>query len=100
VKYRTGKYSRQLRSSWHDAWEAPGGPEALSLPVMSMLAEPAFALINRAARKGNPQARELVSYFVGQGVGLVDGIKSAATVVQEFKEDFADAVAATMAFVE
>ena len=38
------------------------------------------------------QARDLVSYFVGQGVGLIDSVKSAGAVVQEFKEDFADAV--------
>lgn len=99
-KHRTGKYSRQLRSSWHDAWEAPGAPAALPLPLMSMVAEPAFALINKAAQRGNAQARELVTYFVGQGVGLVDGVKSAARVVQEFKEDFAEAVATTMAFME
>jgi len=28
-KFRTGKPSRQLRSAWHDAWEAPGAPAAL-----------------------------------------------------------------------
>ena len=34
----------------------------------------------------------LVSYFVGQGVGLIDSVKSAGAVVQEFKGDFADAI--------
>ena len=33
-----------------------------------------------------------MSYFVGQGVGLIDSVRSAGAVVQEFKEDFADAV--------
>ncbi len=41
---------------------------------------------------GNARARDLVSYFVGQGVGLIDSVKSAGAVVQEFKEDFAEAV--------
>ncbi|MDB5567286.1 MAG: 2-nitropropane dioxygenase, partial [Tardiphaga sp.] len=45
------------------------------------------------AAAGNAQARDLVSYFVGQGVGLIDSVKSAGAVVQEFKEDFAEAVA-------
>ena len=44
------------------------------------------------AASGNEQARDLVSYFVGQGVGLIDSVKSAGAVVQEFKEDFIDAV--------
>jgi NAD(P)H-dependent flavin oxidoreductase YrpB (nitropropane dioxygenase family) len=61
---RTGKPSRQLRSSWTDAWEKPG----------------------------NPAARDLVTYFVGQGVGLIDSVKSTRQVVEEFKLDFADAL--------
>src|SRR5262249_36540980 len=35
---------------------------------------------------------DLVSYFVGQGVGLIDSVKSAGAVVQEFKEEFIEAV--------
>ena len=97
-KFRTGKYSRQLRSTWHDAWEAEGAPAALPMPLMSQLVEPAFDAVNRAALKGNPQARELVTYFVGQGLGLIESIKSATTVVLEFKEDFAEAVATTVEF--
>ena len=46
----------------------------------------AFNSIDRAAAAGNAQARDLVSYFVGQGVGLIDSVKSARRRVQEFKE--------------
>lgn len=99
-KYRTGKPSRQLRSPWHDAWEGQQALPALPLPVMSVLAEPAFAAVNKSAEAGNPKARELVSYWVGQGVGLIEAEKSAASVVQEFKEDFAEAVMALNASVE
>lgn len=91
-KARTGKPSRQLRSAWHDAWEGPGSPGSLPLPTMGLISQPAFAAIDRSVLAGNPRARELVSYWIGQGVGLVDGIKSAGSVVQEFKEEFADAV--------
>ena len=48
--------------------------------------------ITQAAEGGNEQARALVSYFVGQGVGLIDSVKSAGAVVQEFKEEFVEAV--------
>src|SRR3954466_12425158 len=86
------KRSRQLRSAWHDAWEGPESPGSLPLPLMSILSTPAFASIDRAADAGNERARELVSYWVGQGVGLVDSVKSCAQVVQEFMTDYAEAV--------
>ena len=90
---RTGKPARQLRSVWTDAWDrSPDCPGALPMPLQSMISRDAFISIDRAAAAGNAQARDLVSYFVGQGVGLVDSVKSAGTVVQEFKEDFAEAV--------
>jgi NAD(P)H-dependent flavin oxidoreductase YrpB (nitropropane dioxygenase family) len=88
-KARTGKPSRQLRSAWHDAWEGPDSPGALPMPQMSILSTPAFAAIDRAADAGNEQAKELLSYWVGQGVGLVDKVKSAEQVVAEFMDDFA-----------
>ncbi len=62
------------------------------MPLQSIISRDAFTSIDRAAAAGNAQARDLVSYFVGQGVGLIDSVKSAGAVVQEFKEDFADAV--------
>jgi hypothetical protein len=34
----------------------------------------------------------MVSYFVGQGVGLIDQVRSASGVVQEFKEDYLAAI--------
>ena len=89
---RTGKPSRQLRSRWHDHWDSPQSPGALPMPLMSMLCEPAFGLIERSAEAGNPQARELVTYFVGQGVGLIDGVRTARRVVEDFKQEFADAI--------
>ena len=90
---RTGKPARQLRSVWTDAWDrAPESPGALPMPLQSMISRDAFISIDRAAAAGNPQARDLVSYFVGQGVGLVDSVKSAGAVVQEFKEEFIEAV--------
>lgn len=90
---RTGKPARQLRSVWTDAWDrGPDSPGALPMPLQSIISRDAFDSIDRSAAAGNAQARDLVSYFVGQGVGLIDSVKSAGAVVQEFKEDFADAV--------
>ena len=92
-KGRTGKPARQLRSVWTDAWDrAPESPGALPMPLQSIVSRDAFNAIDRAAASGNAKARDLVSYFVGQGVGLIDSVKSAGAVVQEFKEEFAEAV--------
>jgi NAD(P)H-dependent flavin oxidoreductase YrpB (nitropropane dioxygenase family) len=90
---RTGKPARQLRSVWTDAWDrSPESPGALPMPLQSIISRDAFDAIDRAAAAGNARACDLVSYFVGQGVGLIDSVKSAGAVVQEFKEDFIEAV--------
>jgi NAD(P)H-dependent flavin oxidoreductase YrpB (nitropropane dioxygenase family) len=93
VKTRTGKPARQLRSSWTEAWErAPNSPGALPMPLMSLVSENALRSAQRAAEGGNTKARDLVTYFVGQGVGLIDSVRGAGQVVQEFKEEFLEAV--------
>ncbi len=97
---RTGKPSRQLRSAWTDAWEGPESPGPLAMPFQSLISEPALAAAQRAAEHGNPKARELVTYFVGQGVGLVDKVKSSREVVKEFMEEFAEALADMQALTE
>ena len=97
---RTGKPARQLRSAWHAAWDGPDSPGALPMPLMGMVSEPAFARIERAAAAGNAEARGLVSYFVGQGVGLVEQERSARAVVQDFREEFAVAISVLMATLE
>lgn len=91
-KCRTGKYSRQLKSAWTDAWEGVDSPGPLPMPFQTLISEPALAAAQRAAERGNPKARELVTYFVGQGVGLVDSVKSSRVVVKEFMEEFAEAI--------
>jgi len=98
-KCRTGKYSRQLRSAWTDAWETPGSPAPLPMPFQTLLSEPALRAAQRAAEQGNPRARELVTYFVGQGVGLIDQIKSCREVVREFMQEFAEALEEMQALV-
>jgi NAD(P)H-dependent flavin oxidoreductase YrpB (nitropropane dioxygenase family) len=90
---RTGKPARQLRSSWTEAWDrAPASPGALPMPLQSLISEHALRTVDRAAAAGNLAARDMVTYFVGQGVGLVDSVRSSGQVVQSFKEEFLDAV--------
>jgi NAD(P)H-dependent flavin oxidoreductase YrpB (nitropropane dioxygenase family) len=85
---RTGKHSRQLRSAWTDAWESDEAPIPLPMPLQSFVSEPALRKIDKLAEGGHAGAKELATYWVGQGVGLMNQKKSVRAVVQEFKEDF------------
>ncbi len=87
-KYRTGKYSRQLRSPWTEAWEADEAPKPLPMPIMSQVSEPALAKIAKLADGGHTGAKQLTTYWVGQGVGLMNSVQDTKTVVREFMEDY------------
>lgn len=80
---RTGKPARQLRSAWHDAWEAPGAPEPLPMPLQVLLAKDTWAVIDEAAEEGSAGAQELESFFVGQVVGRLDRLRRTAEVVTD-----------------
>ena len=99
-KARTGKYSRQLRSAWTDAWESEEAPAPLPMPLQSIVTEPAMARITKLAEGGHEGARQLASYFVGQGVGLMNDSVSARTVVYEFMQDFLGASERLNAFLD
>lgn len=93
TRCRTGKPARQLRSGWTEAWERdPASPGPLPMPLMSLVSEGALRSADKAAAAGNEKARDLVTYFVGQGVGLIHSVRSAGQVVQSFKEEFLEAV--------
>ncbi len=88
---RTGKHSRQLVSPWTEAWESEKAPDPLPMPLQPMVAEPALQKVNKLAEGGHAGARDLSTYWVGQGVGLMNASISASDVVQGFKEDFISA---------
>jgi NAD(P)H-dependent flavin oxidoreductase YrpB (nitropropane dioxygenase family) len=58
-----------------------------------MLSEPALHRVDQAAASGQAGATELATYFVGQGVGLLDAVRPVRRVIDDFMADFADAVA-------
>ena len=97
---RTGKHSRQLQSTWTDAWESDKAPEPLPMPLQPMVAEPALQKVNKLAAGGHEGAQDLATYWVGQGVGLMNQSISASDVVQDFKEDFIGAYERMSGFFE
>jgi len=87
-KSRTGKPSRQLRSPWTDAWETDGAPKPLPMPLQSLVSEPALRKVDKLSEGGHEGAKALATYWVGQGVGLMNEAMGAGQVVQEFKTDW------------
>ena len=89
-KSRTGKHSRQLKSPWVDAWESKDAPEPLPMPLQTMVSEPALKKVADQAAIGHEGAKQLETYWVGQGIGLVNETLSAGQTVQKFKEEFVE----------
>ncbi len=84
----TGKPARMLRSAWTDEWEGDQAPAALPMPLQTMLTAPAQQRINRNATAEGSGARDLATYFVGQGVGLMDRVRPARQVVEQMVTDY------------
>lgn len=91
-KVRTGKPARQLRSAWHDEWEAHPEVSPLPMPLQGMLSEGAFPRISKAAEAGVLGAIELDSYFVGQGVGMMKSSKPVGEVVRGLIEELGETI--------
>ena len=89
---RTGKYCRQLRSAWTDAWEKDSAPRPLPMPLQSMVSDTSMSKVLKLANGGHAGAKELASYFVGQGVGLMNSTQSTKAVMMEFMSDYLLAV--------
>lgn len=85
---RTGKHSRQLRSPWTDAWETAAAPEPLPMPLQSQVTEIPLAKVSKLAEVGHDGAKQLVTSWVGQGVGLMRDTQSAKAIVYEFMQDY------------
>lgn len=84
----TGKPARMLRSAWTDEWEAPTAPEPLPMPLQTMLVATAQQRINRGASREGSGSKQLATYFVGQGVGLLDRVRPARQVVADMIEEY------------
>jgi len=97
---RTGKPSRQLKSDWTSAWDGADSPDVLPMPLQSLLSEPAMRRIDSLAEQGNPGAQELATYWVGQGVGLMNKATTVRDVIYEMAQDFAEAAAHLASVVE
>ena len=78
---RTGKHSRQLVSPWTQAWESEQAPDHLPMPLQPMVAEPALQKVAKLAEGGHDGAKDLATYWVDKGVGLMNQSISAARML-------------------
>jgi NAD(P)H-dependent flavin oxidoreductase YrpB (nitropropane dioxygenase family) len=84
----TGKPARMLRSAWTDAWESEAAPAPLQMPLQTMLTARAQQRINRHAGTEGSGAYQLATYYVGQGVGLMDRVRPARQVVEQMVAEY------------
>jgi NAD(P)H-dependent flavin oxidoreductase YrpB (nitropropane dioxygenase family) len=70
------------------------------MPLQTMVSEPALKVIRDQAEIGHEGAKDLETYWVGQGIGLVNESISAAQTVQKYKEEFIDAYESINALFE
>jgi len=77
-----------LRSAWTEEWDEPTAPEPLPMPLQTMLVAAAQQRINRGASREGSGAQQLATYFVGQGVGLLDRVRPARQVVADMIEEY------------
>ena len=73
----SGKPARLLKNRWTDAWEQPGAPEPLPMPLQNLLVSEAH---QRLMRSGQP---DVVPMPAGQIVGRITEVRPVAAVMAD-----------------
>ena len=84
----TGKPCRLLRNDWTDAWEAPGSPDPLPMPMQMMVA---IEAVSRGARYPE-QAKDVNFNPAGQVVGRLNTVRRAKDVIHDMVAEYIEAV--------
>jgi NAD(P)H-dependent flavin oxidoreductase YrpB (nitropropane dioxygenase family) len=83
----TGKRNRLLRSAWTEAWEAPGAPDPLPLPLQDLVAGEAVTRLERYSKS----APEVHITPAGQVAGQIKKVSRASDVVLSLVEQYLEA---------
>jgi NAD(P)H-dependent flavin oxidoreductase YrpB (nitropropane dioxygenase family) len=78
----TGKPARQLRTKWTEAWEQPGAPEPLPMPLQGILYAEA------ARRFSRVHSKDFAGHPAGQILGSVDRVRPARDIVIEMVQQW------------
>jgi NAD(P)H-dependent flavin oxidoreductase YrpB (nitropropane dioxygenase family) len=80
----TGKPARMLKNDWTEAWETPGNPEPLGMPLQYMVSGMAV----KATHKYPDQTVDVAFNPVGQVVGQLTKVEKTATVIERWVEEY------------
>jgi len=83
----TGKPCRMLKNDWTEAWEAPGNPEPLGMPLQYMVSGMAV----KATHKYPDQTVDVAFNPVGQVVGQLTKVDRTSTVIERWVEEYLEA---------
>jgi len=83
----TGKPCRMLRNEWTAAWEAPGNPEPLGMPLQYMVSGMAVAATNKYPN----ETVDVAFNPVGQVVGQFTKVEKSAAVIERWVTEYLEA---------
>jgi NAD(P)H-dependent flavin oxidoreductase YrpB (nitropropane dioxygenase family) len=83
----TGKPARMLRNDWTEAWETPGNPEPLGMPLQYMVSGMAVA----ATHKYPDQTVDVAFNPIGQVVGQFTKVEKTSTVIERWVQEYLEA---------
>ncbi len=83
----TGKPCRMLRNDWTDAWETPGNPEPLGMPLQYMVSGIAVSATHRYP----DQTIDVAFNPVGQVVGQFEKVEKTAAVIERWVNEYIEA---------
>jgi len=83
----TGKPCRMLRNDWTEAWEKPGGPKPLGMPLQMMVALDAVARGHHYAE----QARAVNFNPAGQIIGRLNAVRPVRQVIYDLVNEYFEA---------
>jgi NAD(P)H-dependent flavin oxidoreductase YrpB (nitropropane dioxygenase family) len=83
----SGKPARLLKNEWTSAWEEPGAPEPLPMPLQNLLVSEAH---QRLMESGNPA---VVPMPVGQIVGRMNAVRPVAEVMTSLLDEAEETLA-------
>ena len=92
----TGKPCRMLKNDWTEAWQTPGNPEPLGMPLQYMVSGMAVA----ATHRWPDQTIDVAFNPVGQVVGQFEKVEKTAAVIERWVEEYIEATEHLEAFNE
>ncbi|RAU92741.1 nitronate monooxygenase [Mycolicibacter senuensis] len=92
----TGKPARMLRNEWTEAWEAPGNPKPLGMPLQYMVSGMAV----RATNKYPNESVDVAFNPVGQVVGQFTKVEKTSTVIERWVQEYLEATSTLEALNE